>query len=362
MKILFCPSNYPPYPGGISSFSKGIVDSLRLKNYDVVVIYDNYWLNKHKKSKDVIYFFNIKIPYLKVIIRSVYLLYACLKHKPDVLFFTNWKAYCLGIYIVSSVIKIPYFIQVHGTEILNLKSGSLFFYFAKKIFGNAKAVLPNSNYTSKLLWKFSISPDRLKIFHPGVYPTQAYPPKHIDNKKIVFFAAARLIKRKGIDKCIKALAEIPKHMWEFRIAGEGPESSSLKNLCNSLNLSKNVIFLGEIPYKNIYKYFIQCDVFLLTSMSQNESLESFGIVYLEANLFGKPVIGTAVGGVPDAIVDGHTGFLIQENNHEELKSKLFLLINDERLRKKLGLQGRERVIKEFIWTTHINQLIKVFNS
>jgi phosphatidylinositol alpha-1,6-mannosyltransferase len=84
--------------------------------------------------------------------------------------------------------------------------------------------------------------------------------------------------------------------------------------------------------------------------------ESFGIVYLEANSFGKPVIGGRSGGVPEAISDGVSGVLVDPEDLGELRSAIKRLLEDEELRLKLGSAGYTRVIEEFTWPTIVSRL------
>ena len=82
-------------------------------------------------------------------------------------------------------------------------------------------------------------------------------------------------------------------------------------------------------------------------------MKSFGIVYLEANLHGKPVIAASVGGVPDAVVDGVSGFLIEENNITILKEKILLLMNNKKLRDQLERQAKTKSRVTFFFGTNI---------
>ena len=96
-----------------------------------------------------------------------------------------------------------------------------------------------------------------------------------------------------------------------------------------------------------------CDVFIMASRAimERPAVEGFGIVYLEANACGKPVIGGRVGGVPDAILEGETGILIDPENPDEISDALIKLLTDERLSKRLGENGRHRVINNLNWET-----------
>ena len=85
--------------------------------------------------------------------------------------------------------------------------------------------------------------------------------------------------------------------------------------------------------------------------------EGFGIVYLEANACGKPVVGGDSGGVRDAVVHGVTGLLVDPQDNEALFEALDRLIGNKDLRDLLGKQGRERVVDEFQWRDRVEVLL-----
>lgn len=100
----------------------------------------------------------------------------------------------------------------------------------------------------------------------------------------------------------------------------------------------------------------------MPSVIEKESIEGFGLVYLEANYFNCPVIGTASGGISEAIINEKTGLLVKQNDIDDLVEKILFLYKNEDVRKKMGVFSYERIIKEFNWEIIINDYIKVFNN
>ena len=187
----------------------------------------------------------------------------------------------------------------------------------------------------------------------------------IENKKILLSVGC-LANRKGIDIIIKALPDVIKSVpnLAYLIIGKGEEENNLKNLAESLNLQDNIRFLGYVSNQEIGNYFNLCDIFVLMSNTIKEKggIEGFGIVYIEASAMGKPVIGGKSGGTGDAIVDNVTGFRIMPNNHGELKKKLVLLLKNNRLRSNMGVNGRKRVLKNFLWKHNVKKTLKIYNE
>jgi phosphatidylinositol alpha-1,6-mannosyltransferase len=91
-------------------------------------------------------------------------------------------------------------------------------------------------------------------------------------------------------------------------------------------------------------------------IKEGGNIEGFGIVYLEANLYEKPVIGGKTGGIRDAIEDGKTGFIVNPENVNEISQALINLLTNKELSNKLGVQGRKRVLKYFDWDEQINRV------
>jgi len=148
----------------------------------------------------------------------------------------------------------------------------------------------------------------------------------------------RLSKVKGADFLIK---ELPKLKFDYTllVIGDGQEKQNLINLVKTLNLSKKVIFLGY--QKNIQKLYEKCDVIVIPSIA-----ESFGLVALEANSIGIPVIAANVPGLNEVIINNVNGLLFERNVSGKLASKICMIKKNKTLSKKLILNGYKNA-KEF---------------
>ena len=97
----------------------------------------------------------------------------------------------------------------------------------------------------------------------------------------------------------------------------------------------------------IISYYDMYDVFVMPSREEKGTVEGFGISFLEAGARGKPVIGGNHGGVPEVIVDGETGFLVDPYDVQELADAIIKLLTDSKLAEEMGRKGKERVFKYF---------------
>lgn len=188
----------------------------------------------------------------------------------------------------------------------------------------------------------------------GIKPDTLAKPKRLanDGKMVVFFIG-RLERRKGIDSII---ASIPRLMeqypnLEFRLAGDcnivddvigGTYKNKLLEENKGAKWLKRVHFLGKISDEEKEQEFADCDVFVSPSL-----YESFGIIFIEAMRYAKPVIGCNVGGMKEVVSNGETGLLCEPGNAESFAACLDQLLGDASLRRSMGQAGLERLNRMF---------------
>ncbi|MCG6118446.1 MAG: glycosyltransferase family 4 protein [Aquimonas sp.] len=168
----------------------------------------------------------------------------------------------------------------------------------------------------------------------------------------VFLALARMVRRKGLDDLLRALAELRVQArlpasFQLRLVGEGPELVPLQQLAESLGLEGQVLFRGRLSGDDALRELQACDALVMPNKNINGDDEGFGLVFLEANACGKPVLGGASGGVPDAIEDEVSGLLARPGDIEHIAAQLARLIESPELRQALGCQGLERARRRF---------------
>jgi phosphatidylinositol alpha-1,6-mannosyltransferase len=188
----------------------------------------------------------------------------------------------------------------------------------------------------------------------------------ITSDTFVLLSVGRHVPRKKFDLVIKAVHTIKQSgsslNLKYYLVGEGKETSNLKKLIKDLSLENEVILLGRISTEKRNKFFKLSDLFLMPSVTEKDNIEGFGIVFLEANYFKVPVIGSATGGVVDAIINKKTGFLVIPNNLEDLIEKILLLSQNKTLRTRMGEFGHQRVINLFTWDKIVRDYINLFSN
>jgi glycosyltransferase involved in cell wall biosynthesis len=159
---------------------------------------------------------------------------------------------------------------------------------------------------------------------------------------IVFGCVARLEPIKGVSYLIEAMAQVVKKnpQTHLVLVGDGKERPALEQQVNTLGLGSHVTFTGF--QKNVNAYLQIMDVFVLASLN-----EGMGRVFLEAMVFGKPVIGTRVGGVSEIIQDGQNGFCVESKNPEALSKVMLQLIENPALKEQMGSRGKAMAGEKF---------------
>ncbi len=273
--------------------------------------------------------------------------------------------------LASKLTKKRFVTTVHGIGLLTdnpIKKAMVRFYlrFPSKI-------ICVSDYVSKLVSECA-SKNKIIIINNGVDPEKLRPTLSamafkeklgLKNEKILLSIGA-LIERKGIDIILSSLPAVIKSYpnLKYFIIGKGPEKENLTRLVKELNLEKYTVFIDGVNNGDLANFYNICDTFLLMSktLKQKNGVEGFGIAYIEASYFGKPVIGGKSGGTADSIVDNVTGYRVGPTNTQELIKKIVALLKDAKLSRKLGNSGMRRVKSQFLWEHNVKKLVQVYKS
>jgi glycosyltransferase involved in cell wall biosynthesis len=139
--------------------------------------------------------------------------------------------------------------------------------------------------------------------------------------------------------------------------------AQIKHQVEQAGLVNHVHFPGKVSDEELAQWYELADVFVLPGIPVAGDVEGFGIVLLEANLHDTPVVATRIGGVPDAVVDGVTGRLVEPENWSAIRDAIAELLQDEELRQKMGEAGCQRAQQDFNWTVigrkYVNWLTSV---
>ena len=259
---------------------------------------------------------------------------------------------------------------VHGREVLtmhyaHLGGASLYDRGRRYTLGAVDRLFPGSHYALDLVREKGMAYRSAEVVPYGCnverFRPQGGEAKRrelgLDGRKVMV-SLCRLVPRKGIDTVLEALPAIFKGVPEVQyiVAGDGPDRTRLERLAERLGVTPLVRFLGLVPDDQVAPLLHMADVFVMPAREERPDVEGFGLVFLEANACGTPVIGSTSGGIPDAVVDGETGLLVPPLAPGPLADAAIRLLNDADLRGRLGRAGRERVLREGTWERVVAQL------
>jgi len=164
----------------------------------------------------------------------------------------------------------------------------------------------------------------------------------------VFLSVCRLLEKKGVDQAIRAFARVAAERpgCRFLVVGTGPYEETLRALPGQLGVGDRVVFSGQVPDDELVEHYRLGDVFVMPNRElANGDTEGFGLVFLEANSCGVPVIAGRDGGSTDAVRHGVNGLVVGGRSVDEIAAAMLSLHDDRALREKLrqgGLQAASR--------------------
>ena len=178
----------------------------------------------------------------------------------------------------------------------------------------------------------------------------------LGNEHCVLFVGS-LIPRKGLHFLVEAAKKIVEKSGrtKFLIAGEGPSKTQIQTNLQAANLTGNFEFLGKVSEPQLQTLYGCADVFVLPSIQEGQ-----GIVLLEAQASGVPVVAFDVGGVGEAVQNGETGFLAKLGNTNEFADAILKLLSDETLRERMGTNGRRFVVENYTWNICAEKMLQVY--
>lgn len=361
-KTLLITLDFWPNTGGVSNYYYNLA---KLFPKDKIVV-----LSHIKPDKD----FGFKVVYKKLLyvlvrpkwVKSCIELYKLIKKEHiEIVWVGNILPLGACALLAKLFFRVPYFVSLHGLDIKLASSNRRKKILAKMILKNAKFITVNSETTLGLVRKLVQSSDfanKILLLYPGINKSftnieenkkQAIISQYnLQNKKIIL-SVGRVIKRKNHELIIDAINLIKNDQsiedLKYLIIGAGENLEYLKQKVKNLDLEDGVLFLENITNKELPYFYDISNIFAMVSTTTKDDVEGFGIVYLEAGIFKKPVLASKIGGGAEAVQDGKTGILIDENSVIEAKEAILYLLNDKILSYELGENAYKRIMNNFLW-------------
>lgn len=300
-----------------------------------------------------------KIIYLKSLIKLKKLIK---EFSPDILHAHYASSY--GLLGVLSGFK-PFIISVWGADVYNFpKINWLTEWLLKYNLAKANKILSTSITMAHEIKKYSSK--RIEITPFGIDVSVFKPIKIkrlFDDDSVVIGTIKSLEKKYGIEILIKAYhlfkQRNPQIKTNLLIVGGGTQRELLISLIKSLKLENETVLTGFIDYNKIVEYHNMIDIYISVSV---EDSESFGVAVLEASACEKPVIVSNIGGLPEVVENNVTGMVVEPENEFKTSEAIEKLVLEKKLRKILGVNGRERVINLYNLNDNVDKMINIYND
>lgn len=266
-------------------------------------------------------------------------------------------------------------ILAHGMELMPSRAPwrrRLWSELQRRTLQSADVVVANSRYTAE--WVRRTAPGATVEVVPLAVDALRFTPDGRDAErkrrgwegKQVVLTVSRLAGYKAHDTVLRAIARLPSEVRSglvYAIAGRGPAESSLRSLADELGIGALVEWLGFVPEADLAALYAASDLFVLVTreLEAEREVEGFGLVFLEAQACGTAVVGARTGGIPDAVVEGDGGWLIEADDVAALSIHLRALMEQpDRIRAE-GQRGRERVLRDCTWSAYWQLLRAALN-
>jgi glycosyltransferase involved in cell wall biosynthesis len=342
MKILHLTEHYLPFFGGVENAVHEICKRLVRDGFDVDVVCEmddrkiKHEVINNVKIHRVLGFEPIKLRYSVGRVAPGMLL-STIKSDADIVhahsygFFPTW---------ISIFTDKPTIITTHSDPAAKIYP--LWDLFREIPIRLCDHVVATTEMERQHLIRRGVNPGKISVIPNGITLPPPEAPKL--NLSPMIFCLARLdTVHKGQDILLNAMPKILSVFPKIKlvIAGSGNDLEKLRKFAKDLDIEKNVEFKGSIDQNIKNLYLKNCDVFCVSPRT-----ESFGIVYLEAMAYGRPVVTTRVGGVPEVVDD--CAILVPPNNPDLLAEALIEVLTDKDRAEDMGKRGLKRV-KHFDW-------------
>lgn len=277
----------------------------------------------------------------------------------------SWKSVAL----LQGLETLPVLSLVHGNECLTTDPRKQ--QRIREISQQVTLFIANSNATAALIEQLGIPKIKIQTVYPGITPVQLNNKASIPIKTHsgpLLLTVGRLEPRKGHQQVISALALLQTQYptLQYTIVGQGHGSylRQLKQQVKRLGLESRVHFLGAVDSVTLASLYQQADCFIMPVFEDhvNQSIEGFGLVYLEAAFYGTPAIAGHSGGAKEAVMAGKTGWVCKDQSPESLARLIDTCLSDPQQLTVMGKRAQARVQSEFLWPVAIQRYLKVIEK
>ncbi len=264
----------------------------------------------------------------------------------------------LRILPVANDLGIPLVAHFHGMDLSSMLKNRWYRWSLDRHLCSFTGVVVVGSRQQQWMLDQGVDPERVHLIPCGVPTDEFTPPSDRPEDPLRFVAVSRLVAWKGVDLTIRAFARaasgLPRAL--LVIIGDGPDCGELETLAAGLGLADRVIFRGAQLPAIVRQELERSHVFVQHSLDLNGWYEGFGVSLAEAAAMGLPVVASRCGGIMDQVVDGQTGFIVDQHDVDGMAKAMQRLGRDSQLRHRFGQDGRRRMVREFDATSQVRKL------
>lgn len=358
-RILILTYEFPPLLGGVGTYCVEIARAAAELGHHVTVVAPDHGEDNHQKDAA----FPFAVERMPMRGYSVWSLLAFVKRlmksdvaSYDIVHLADWPL-VVAAHLVRLVKPLRARAILHGTDALLFNQARLPRTIrAGRALGGMEKVVANSAYTLSIARREhpAIRDEQCIVALLGVGRDWFMPAGDIADLKTrlgiardrqVILSVSRLDERKGHRHMLEALSRLTSEEKAGIVyvvvgkAGNLDFARELEERARGIGLP--VIFTGALPQDDVRTLYAAASLFLLLGEDRPDKVEGFGLVFLEAAAQGVPSIATPIGGVPEVVLDGKTGLLVEDRNHEAAARAIAALLSDENERSRLGKNARD---------------------
>jgi len=356
--ILFVSWNFPPRRGGIEEMVQQLFCHLAASGSVTMLTGRN-----REAHEDPAGVRRSPLPGL-----AGFLIWLAWRAPVDLLFRRNQMVLSSGalvgsiVELVAKLLRRPHAVLIYGTDITY--PATLYQCWLRRVLPSVPRLIAISGAVAEeLVARRLAAASAIKRLPPGI--DRKMVDKPVDENLVaapvpVLLFVGRIIPRKGlapfVEECLPRILERrPVELWV--VGGEATESlahrpgalARLRTAIAGSELEPRVRFLGSVPDRTLRSAYRAAKLLVLPAIAVPGDVEGFGIVFLEAALFGVPAVSTRIGGIPDAVADGETGLLVEPGDWVAFGDAVLRLLEDERQYRAMSEKARRRAAEEFDW-------------
>lgn len=301
---------------------------------------------------------------LRHLLQAGYLTHKCLPGKNIVHFQAHFAHSPTSVALFSSLLSgIPFSFFAHAKDIYTSDPRQL-----KEKIEMARFVVTCTKYNQTYLSQLAAAGTpsiscvyhgiNLDYFSPQLNNTLPVPPYKL-------LTVARLTEKKGLETVYRALAVLRDRGVKFRhvLIGEGDDADKVTNLIKTLGLEDMTTLCGTLTHEQVIKHYADSDLFVLgCRIADNGDRDGIPNVMAESMAMNVPVVATNVSGIPEFLEDRVTGMMVEQNDPRALADAMETILSDDALRKKVTLEARTRITKEFNNKKLIKNLARIYRD